>query len=93
MSISYASCIGKDSSIILSELLADAKEATKFNAITRRMEIADLLEIYTREDVIRMGYSPGEVNSVKPSTRRKDEIERAQRVAEVMHHVVGYEMS
>ena len=56
----------------------------------RRREVADLKEVYSREYLLDGLVTEEEYSTIPASTSRRDNFEREQGIAEIMHHVVGF---
>ena len=77
--------------INIEEMLKGGEPCDINEKVQRKMEVADLKEVYAREYLLETGLvTEEEYNTIPASTSRKDDFERAQGIAEIMHHVVGF---
>ena len=76
----------------LDQLLASAEVTTIVNDAARALRVADEMEIYGKDHLLRTGYiTQREYDTIKPSTTRADAFQQAQDEAYLRHRVVGSE--
>ena len=74
------------------EFLEGAVKDYVAEKVQREIEVADLKEVYSKEYLLETGrVTEEEYNTIPASTRGRDNFEQAQRIARIMHHVVGFE--
>ena len=76
----------------MDEILKDGKPCNDSEEVRRKIEIADMKEIYSKEYMLKHGLcTPKEYDSIPASTTRADDLRRAQDIASLMGKVVGAE--
>jgi len=79
-------------SLILDDFLKNAKEATEFNAIRRKIYLEHLKETYSIDYLVKLGYDKKELESVGVCNCRKHALRAAQTWAMLANQVVGAEV-
>ncbi len=75
----------------LKEFMEGAEPCSSVQDVQRKIEVADLKEVYSKKYLLRKGLvTEEEYNTIPASTNRSDDFEEEQRIAEIMHHVIGW---
>lgn len=73
----------------LTELMRGSEKCTIAEDFQHDMWVADMKEIYCREECLRMGITPEEYNRITASTGHADSRRHAQDAASLANQIVG----